>query len=127
MAKSQYNGDSPFPSPFSEHPGMSGSPETIPVKPAPFPALPAIEAPSMPAPYVLNGRRGHVHRREHRLLAPAAGSRRRRRDAAPERALPPPPPPSTSRIAKPEVGDAFSVARTVRLRIWLAKARYRCA
>jgi hypothetical protein len=55
MAKSQYNGDSPFPSPFSEHPGMSGSPETIPVKPAAFPVIPAIEASPMPAPYILSG------------------------------------------------------------------------
>jgi hypothetical protein len=53
MAKSQYNGDSPFPSPFSEHPGMSRSPETIPVTSIPFPALPAIEASSMPAAYIL--------------------------------------------------------------------------
>jgi hypothetical protein len=53
MAKSHYNGDSPFPSPFSEHPGMSGSPETVPVKPAYFPAMPAIAASSMPPPYVL--------------------------------------------------------------------------
>jgi hypothetical protein len=55
MAKSQYNGDSPFPSPFSEQPGMSGSPETIPVKPAAFPVIRAIEASPMPAPYILNG------------------------------------------------------------------------
>jgi|HubBroStandDraft_6_1064221.scaffolds.fasta_scaffold2830802_1 hypothetical protein len=55
MAKSHYNGDSPSPSPFSEHPGMSGGPETFPVKPAPFPALSAIAAPSMPMPYILNG------------------------------------------------------------------------
>ncbi|MEH2562402.1 hypothetical protein [Bradyrhizobium sp. AZCC 2289] len=53
MAKSQYNGDSPFPSPFSEHPGMSGSPETIPVTSIPFPTRPAIEASSMPAAYIL--------------------------------------------------------------------------
>jgi hypothetical protein len=53
MAKTQYNGDSPFPSLFSEHPGMSGSPETIPVTSIPFPALPAIEASSMPAAYIL--------------------------------------------------------------------------
>jgi hypothetical protein len=53
MAKSQYNGDSPFPSPFLEHPGMSGSPETIPVASIPFPALPAIEASSLPAFYIL--------------------------------------------------------------------------
>ncbi|MBR1214632.1 hypothetical protein [Bradyrhizobium sp. JYMT SZCCT0180] len=53
MAKSQYNGDSPFPSPFLEHPGMSGSPETIPVTTIPFPALPATEASSMPAFYIL--------------------------------------------------------------------------
>lgn len=55
MAKSHYNGDSPFPSPFSEHPGMSGSPETFPVEPVPFPALPVIEAPFMPPPYILKG------------------------------------------------------------------------
>ena len=55
MAKSQYNGDSPFPSPFSMRPGLSGSPETIPVKPASFPAMPAIEASSVPAPYILTG------------------------------------------------------------------------
>lgn len=55
MAKSQYSGDSPFPSRFSERPGMSGSPETIPVKPASFPAMPPSETSSMPAPYVLNG------------------------------------------------------------------------
>ena len=55
MAKSQYNGDSPFPSPFSEYPGMSGSPETIPVKSASFPVIPAIEASPVPAPYILNG------------------------------------------------------------------------
>ncbi|SIO37936.1 hypothetical protein SAMN05443247_04624 [Bradyrhizobium erythrophlei] len=55
MANGQYNGDSPFPSPFSEHPGMSGSPETFPAKPASFPAIPAIEASSVPAPYILNG------------------------------------------------------------------------
>jgi hypothetical protein len=53
MAKTQYNGDSPFPSPFLEHPGMSGSPETIPVTSIPFPALPAIEASSLPAFYIL--------------------------------------------------------------------------
>ena len=55
MAKNQYSGDSPFPSLFSEQPDMSGSPETIPVKFVPFPALPAIEASSMPPPYILNG------------------------------------------------------------------------
>jgi hypothetical protein len=54
MAKSQYNGDSPFPSPFLEHPGMSGSPETIPVTSIPFPARPAIEASSLPAFCILN-------------------------------------------------------------------------
>jgi hypothetical protein len=53
MANGQYNGDSPFPSPSSEHPGMSGSPETIPVTSIPFPALPAIEVSSMPAAYIL--------------------------------------------------------------------------
>jgi hypothetical protein len=53
MAKSQYNGDSPFPSPFSMRPGLSGSPETIPVKPASFPAMPAIKAPCVPPPCVL--------------------------------------------------------------------------
>jgi hypothetical protein len=55
MAKSQYNGDSPFPSPISERPGMSGSPEITPVKPASFPAMPATEASPVPAPYILNG------------------------------------------------------------------------
>ena len=55
MAKSQYSGDSPFPSPISVHPGRSGGPEIIPVKPASFPAMPTIEASSVPAPYVLNG------------------------------------------------------------------------
>jgi hypothetical protein len=55
MAKSQYSGDSPFPSPISVRPGRSGSPEIIPVKPASFPAMPAIEASSVPAPYVLSG------------------------------------------------------------------------
>lgn len=55
MAKSQYSGDSPFPSLFSEHPGMSGRSETFPVKLVPIPATPAIETPSMPAPYILNG------------------------------------------------------------------------
>lgn len=53
MATSQYNGDSPFPSPFLEHPGRSGSSETIPVTSVPFPALPTIEASSMPAAYIL--------------------------------------------------------------------------
>jgi hypothetical protein len=53
MAKTQYNGDSPFPSPFLEHPGMSGSPETIPVTTIPFPALLASEASSLPAAYIL--------------------------------------------------------------------------
>jgi hypothetical protein len=53
MAKTHYNGDSPFPSPFSEHAGMSGSPETIPVTSIPFPALPAIEASSMPVAYIV--------------------------------------------------------------------------
>jgi hypothetical protein len=55
MAKTHYNGDSPFPSPFSEHPGKSGGPETFPVQHVPFPALPAIQASSMPSPYILNG------------------------------------------------------------------------
>jgi hypothetical protein len=55
MAKSQYNGDSPFPSPFSEHPGKSGGPEMFPVLNVPFPALLAIRASSMPSPYILNG------------------------------------------------------------------------
>ena len=55
MAKSQYSGDSPFPSPFSERPGMPGSPVTLPVQRAPFPALPAIVASSMPPPYLLSG------------------------------------------------------------------------
>lgn len=55
MAKSQYNGDSPFASPISERPGMSGSPEIIPVKPASFPPMPAIGASPVPAPYILNG------------------------------------------------------------------------
>lgn len=55
MAKSQYSGDSPFPSRFSEYPGMSGSSGTVPVKPASFPAMPPTAALSMPAPYVLNG------------------------------------------------------------------------
>jgi hypothetical protein len=55
MAKSQYNGDSPFPSPSpsSEHPGISGGPETFPVLNVPFPALPAIRASSVPAFYIL--------------------------------------------------------------------------
>lgn len=53
MAKSQYSGDSPFPSPISERHGISGSPETIPVTSIPFPALPAIEPSSMPALYIL--------------------------------------------------------------------------
>lgn len=53
MAKSQYSGDSPFPSPVSECPGMSGSLKTIPAKPVPFPVLPAMEAASMPAVYIL--------------------------------------------------------------------------
>ncbi|MEY9419436.1 hypothetical protein ABIF69_005878 [Bradyrhizobium japonicum] len=52
MAKNQYSGDSPFPSRFSECPGMSGSSGTVPVKPA---SLPASSALSMPARYVLNG------------------------------------------------------------------------
>lgn len=55
MAKSQYSGDSPFPSRFSECPGMSGSSGTVPVKPASFPAMRLSEAASMPATYVLNG------------------------------------------------------------------------
>jgi hypothetical protein len=55
MAKSQYSGDSPFPSPISVHPGRSGSPEAIPVKPTSFPAMPAIEASSVPAPHVRSG------------------------------------------------------------------------
>lgn len=55
MAKSHYSGDSPFPSLFSERPGMSDRPEIIPVKPASFPAMPAIEPLSVPSPYVLNG------------------------------------------------------------------------
>lgn len=55
MAKSQYSGDSPFPSPISVHPGRSGSPEIIPMKPVSFPAMPAIEASSMPASYILSG------------------------------------------------------------------------
>jgi len=55
MAKSQYSGDSPFPSPFSQRPGMSGSSGTIPVKPASCPAMPASEVLSMPVPYVLIG------------------------------------------------------------------------
>ena len=55
MAKSQYSGDSPFPSAISERPGRSGSPEIIPVRPASFPAIPAIEASPVPAPYILNG------------------------------------------------------------------------
>ena len=53
MAKSHYSGDSPFPSPSSEPPRISGGSETFPVKPAPFPALPAIAAPFMPPPCVL--------------------------------------------------------------------------
>ena len=53
MAKCHYNGDSSFLSPVSEHHGMSGSPETIPVTYVPFPALPAIEASSMPAFFIL--------------------------------------------------------------------------
>ena len=53
MAKSHYSGDSPFASPWSEHPRISGGSETFPVKPAPFPALPAIAAPFMPPPYIL--------------------------------------------------------------------------
>jgi hypothetical protein len=55
MAKSQYNGDSPFPSPISERPGTSGSPEIIPVRPASFPPMPAIEASPVPTPYILTG------------------------------------------------------------------------
>jgi len=55
MANSQYSGDSPFPSRFSECPGMSGSSGTVPVKPASFPAVPASSALSMPAPSVPNG------------------------------------------------------------------------
>ncbi|MET3159997.1 hypothetical protein [Bradyrhizobium diazoefficiens] len=55
MAKSQYSGDSPFPSRFSECPGMSGKSGTVPVKPPSFPAMPASAALSMPAPYVLDG------------------------------------------------------------------------
>jgi hypothetical protein len=53
MAKSHYSGDSPFPPPFSEYPGMTGSSETFPVELTPFPALPAIAAPFMPTPYIL--------------------------------------------------------------------------
>lgn len=53
MAKSHYNGDSPFPSPFSGYPGTSGSSETFPVKPAPVSALPVVAAPFMPTPYIL--------------------------------------------------------------------------
>lgn len=55
MAKSKYNGDSPFPSPFSARPGMSGSPKSSAVKPIAFPALSAIEAPSVTASYIRNG------------------------------------------------------------------------
>lgn len=55
MAKSQYNGDSPFPSAFSEHSGMSGRSETFPGKLVPIPDTPAIETSSLPAPYILDG------------------------------------------------------------------------
>jgi hypothetical protein len=55
MAKSQYNGDSPFPSPLLEHPGKSGGPEMFPVQLVAFPALPAIQTSPMPSPYILNG------------------------------------------------------------------------
>ncbi|WP_024341351.1 hypothetical protein [Bradyrhizobium japonicum] len=55
MAECQYNGDSPFPPLFSLRPGMPGSPESSAVKPIAFPALSAIEAPSVIASYILNG------------------------------------------------------------------------
>jgi hypothetical protein len=55
MAKSQYNGDSQFPSQISERPGMSASLEIILVKPAFVPAMPAIEASPVPTPYILTG------------------------------------------------------------------------
>lgn len=55
MAKSHYNGDSPFPSPFSEYPRTSASSETIPVEPVFVPAVPAIETSLMPATYILSG------------------------------------------------------------------------
>ena len=54
MAKSHYNGDSSFLPPLSEHSGMSGSTETLPIHCVPFPALPAIDVVSLPTPYILN-------------------------------------------------------------------------
>ena len=55
MAKCQYSGDSPFPSLFSEQPGMPGSPEIVPVKPASFPAMPATRSSPVPTSYALSG------------------------------------------------------------------------
>jgi hypothetical protein len=53
MAKSHHNGDSSFPSPLSEYPGISGSSGMFPAKPTPFRARPAAAASSMPTPYIL--------------------------------------------------------------------------